>query len=59
MKKKSLQERFLEGDRINLVDELIIKTLQRVTDCDGTCSLCGIWYCESERASYKSIDYNQ
>ncbi len=57
--KKSLQDRFLEGEKLNILDELTIKTLQRITDCDGTCSLCGGWYCESKRASYKPVNYNQ
>jgi len=58
--KKSLQQLFLEGEKINVLDELIIKTLQYCTDCDGMCGLsCDIWYCESKRASLNTEKYNQ
>ncbi len=57
--RRSLQERFLEEGKLNILNELRIKALQRVTDCDGMCNLCGVWYCESRRGSYKPINYNQ
>ncbi len=60
MKRKSLQERFLEGKKINFIDELIIKTLQYSTDCDGMCGLsCDVWYCEKKRTSLILENYNQ
>ncbi len=50
--KKTLQERFLSGDKLSTTDEIIIKALQYLSDCDGTCSLCRMWYCESKRGKY-------
>ena len=52
--RKSLQERFLRGDKLNLVDELRIKISQYCTDCDGMCgAFCDVWYCEQNRVSYE------
>jgi hypothetical protein len=52
-KKKPLEERFLKGEPLNLLDKLTIKLLQYFTDCDGMCGLsCDAWYCESKRVKY-------
>jgi len=50
--KKTLQEKFLDGEKLNLIDNLRINLLQRLSECDGMCgfnSACE--YCEI----YKSI----
>lgn len=50
IKEKSLEKRFLNGEKINFFDELKIKILQYVSDCDGICPpICNNWYCESLR----------
>jgi hypothetical protein len=45
--KKTLQEKFLDGDKLDLLNNIRIKLLQHATDCDGMCGPCGIWYCNT------------
>jgi hypothetical protein len=56
MESKSLKEKFLEGERLGLLDNLRIKTLQIASDCDGMCDKagCNQWYCET----YKNKQLN-
>jgi hypothetical protein len=45
--KKTLQQKFLDGDKLNLLDNLRMNLLQRLSECDGMCGfyqICG--YCE-------------
>jgi hypothetical protein len=49
IEKKTLQEKFLDGDKLSLADNLRINLLQRLSesDCDGMCGRCGVWYCKT------------
>jgi len=47
MTEKTLQQRFLNGERLSLLDNIRLNLLRKVEDCDGMCgfnSACG--YCE-------------
>jgi hypothetical protein len=53
MTDKTLQQKFLEGDKLNLVNNLRINLLRRTSDCDGMCGfnqICG--YCEVYKNNY-------
>ncbi len=44
--KKTLQQKFLDGDKLSLIDNLRINLLRKLSDCDGMCGfyqICG--YC--------------
>ncbi len=58
-RKKSLQEKFLEVEKLGVLSKLIIKSLQYCTDCDGMCSIsCDAWYCEIKRVPSIIRNYN-
>lgn len=49
--KKSLKQKFLDGDKLNLLEDIQIGLLQRLTDCDVMCYKvnCDAWYCHTYR----------
>lgn len=53
MTNKTLQEKFIDGDKLNLLDNLRINLLRALSDCDGMCGfydVCG--YCEVYKSHY-------
>ena len=57
--KKSLKQKFLNGDKLNLLDNITIKLLQHVTDCDGICNNnCNVWYCNTYKTKQQEYVIN-
>jgi hypothetical protein len=48
---RTLKQKFSEGDKLDLLENIRIKLLQSATDCDGMCGPCNVWYCET----YKNL----
>lgn len=52
--RKTLQKKFLDGDKLNLLDNLRINILRKTSDCDGMCGsydICG--YCDAYKNKQK------
>jgi hypothetical protein len=55
MTSKTLQEKFINGDKLGLIDNLKINLLRMTSDCDGMCGsyqICG--YCEIYKSNYNN-----
>ena len=46
--KKTLKQKFLDGNKLNLLDNLRLNISRAVSDCSGMCDKgnCNQWYCE-------------
>ena len=56
MEKNSLKQKFINGDKLNILENLSIKLLRITYDCDGMCNNnCNIWYCKTYKT--KQLNY--
>lgn len=51
---KTLKNKFLEDDNLSLVDNIRLKLIRGLDDCDGMCNPvnCNRWYCEVYKQNY-------
>lgn len=59
--RKTLKQKFLDGDKLSVLDNLRINLLRRTNECDGMCGfyeVCG--YCEvyKQRQGYNKGEKN-
>jgi len=45
IEEKTLKQKFLGGDKLNLLDNFLLNIARRVSDCGEMCNLCSQWYC--------------
>ncbi len=44
---EKLKQKFLDGDKLNLLDNMLLNVVRRISDCDGMCNNCDMWYCHT------------